>query len=216
MSKPFVLEFEFRNQRFQDAEKGLRYFADRLGENITRAGPVLSKELRVFLEGVAEALARRHGNPWPGGTTTSTLSRRSGKLISAIKQGVEVTGTRIDDIEGRLAVKGIPYARIQETGGVIRAKNAQYLTIPLPAALNPDGTPKKRRARDWDRTFIKRSKSGNLLIFRKVGDKIEPLYVLKKSVRIPARLGMRQTLEAGLPYFVDKAMQAMVRELTNV
>ena len=68
------------------------------------------------------------------------------------------------------------------------------MTIPLDAALNANGTPKKKRARDWKDTFVAKSKRGNLIIFQKRGRRIVPLYVLKKRVRIPARLGLRKEL----------------------
>ena len=42
-----------------------------------------------------------------------------------------------------------------------------------------------------------------------------PLYVLKTQVTIPPRLGMRKTLEAGVPYFVERAMDAIVKEVTG-
>jgi hypothetical protein len=118
-------------------------------------------------------------------------------------------------VQGEIGTNGVPYGRIHETGGTIRAKNGKYLTIPLPAALNSDGTPKKRSAREWDRTFVRESKAGNLLIFQKRGSGIVPLYVLKKKVRIPARLGLGDTLKTGTSYFVDKAMQAMLREIMS-
>lgn len=211
MSNSLTLEFEFRNERFKQAEVGLRKFSSRLEAGIDRVGPVLSRELRKYLDSVALALAKRHGNPWPSGTTSNTLSRRSGKMIESITNSVKVTGESLSNIEGRISV---PFERrIHETGGIIRAKNAKYLTIPLPEALNPDGTPKKKSAREWDKTFIATSRNGNLLIFQRRGKDIVPLYVLKKEVKIPARLGMRTTLEAGLPHFVDTAFDAMLKEI---
>lgn len=211
MSNPLLIEFEFRNERFSSAKKGLDAFGKVISVSIDRAGPALSKEMRNFLDSVALALAKRHGNAWPGGTTANTLSRRSGYLIQSIKDSVRVTGTKIDDIEGRISV---PYDRkIHETGGIIKARHAKYLTIPLPEALNSDGTPKKKSAREWDKTFVAMSRNGNLLIFQRRGTEIVPLYVLKKEVKIPARLGLQATLDKGLGYFVDKAFDSMLKEM---
>ena len=56
-------------------------------------------------------------------------------------------------------------------------------------------------------------KAGNLIIFLKQGSGITPLYVLKSSVKIPPRLGLSDTLETGVPYFVEKACDAIVRSL---
>jgi hypothetical protein len=60
-----------------------------------------------------------------------------------------------------------------------------------------------------------KSKKGNLIIFQKQGGRVVPLYLLRTSVKIPPRLGLRDTLEAGLPFFVDKALDAMLREVRN-
>jgi len=214
MAGDFTIEFEFRNKRFQDAAKGLLAFSKSLNTAWVRNLPdVLKRELKAFLDLTARALSQRHGNPWPGGTSGSTLSRRSGALVSAIQNSVKVYGNTLRDIQGTIGAPGLLYGRIQETGGVITPKRAQYLTVPLPAALNADGTPKKRSARDWDKTFIIRSKAGNLLIVQKNGRDLVPLYVLRTSVTIPSRMQMRKTLETGLGYFVDKAQHAMLTEI---
>lgn len=209
MAKHLTLEFEFRNKRFQDADKGLRAFATALKKDWDGSAKVLSLELRGFLDEVAAALADRHKQAWPGGTTPNTLSKRSGALLNSIIESVNVAGETFDTIKGEIG--GSRIARVHEFGAVIKPKKAKYLTIPLPAALNSNGTPIKQSARMWDKTFVARTKAGNLVIFRKVNTKVVPLYVLKTSVKIPPRLGMQRTLEAGLPYFIDSAMDAMVR-----
>jgi hypothetical protein len=50
------LSFEFRNQTYKDAEKGLKAFADTIARDWDGSAKVLSKELRSFLDQVAEAL----------------------------------------------------------------------------------------------------------------------------------------------------------------
>jgi len=210
MAEEIAFEFEFRNQRYRSAEQGLRAFAASLNKAPERMAPALKRELRTFLDGVSRAMQQRHGNPWPGGTGPKTLSRRSGRALQSIAQSIDVRGSTLADIQG--SIGGVGYLRTHEYGATIRAKRAKYLTIPLPPALNPDGTPKKRSARDWHDTFVITSKAGNLLIVQKRAGRIVPLYVLKKEVTIPARLGMRDTLQAGLPLFVDRAMSRMARE----
>lgn len=205
------LEFEFRNKRYKDAEKGLTAFAKSLQNDWDGAAKTLSRELMEFLKQVASALESRHGGAWPGATGEQTLSRRSGALVDAIVNSVTVKGTTFQTIEGTIGAD-VKYAAIQEFGGTIKPKG-KYLAIPLPAALNANGTPKKAGPREWKNTFVAMSKNGNLIIFLKEGAGITPLYVLKTSVTIPPRLGMRKTLDAGLPYFVDKAMDAMVRDV---
>jgi len=213
MPSPITLEFSFRNKRFRDAERGLRAFSKSLGSSITRSFPVVSKEMRKTLEGVAKALAQRHGTDWPGGTTAKSLSKRSGRGVESILSSVEVKGSKLDSIEGRIG--GVGYLSIHETGGVIRARRAKYLTIPLRAALNSNGTPIKKSAREWSNTFVATSKKGNLLIFQRKGRDIVPLYVLKKSVKIPPRLQMQKTIEAAVPFFVDRVIDSVVKELAG-
>jgi hypothetical protein len=207
----YHVEFEFRDQRFKDAEKGLRAFSDVLLQDWDGSAKVLSAELKSFLDSVADALRTRHSGGWPGGTTATTLSRRSGNLTDAIVRSVEVMGTTMSTIEGHIGAPGIPYAKIQEEGGTITAKGGKFLCIPLPAALDGQGLPLKSSPRDWPNTFFAKSRAGNLIIFQRVGTNITPLYVLKTSVTIPPRLGMRATLDTGLPYFVSRAMDELVK-----
>lgn len=211
MSMDLQLGFEFRNRRYRDAQRGIDAWARKFDLAVERAGPVLSRELRSFLNSVADALIKRHGTAWPGGTTERSLSTRSGAALRSIRQSVRVTGTRLDDIEGEIG--GSFYLRAHEYGAVIRARRVQYLTIPLRAALDSRGVPLRRRARDWDNTFVRRTKRGNLVIFRRQGKDLVPLYLLKKEVRIPPRLKMGETLDAGMTYFVDRATEAMFRAL---
>jgi hypothetical protein len=209
MAKTFELGFEFRNKRFRDAEKGLRVFVQTLEKDWDGAAKILSTELKSFLDSVAQALVQRHSTPWPGGTGEKTLSKRSGALTASIEKSVRITGTTFGDLQGHIsaAFPGI----VHEFGATIRPKKGKYLTVPLPAALDQRGIPYRRSARDWDNTFVARSKKGNLIIFQRRGTQITPLYVLKTSVKIPARLGMGETLNIGIPYFVERAMDRIVR-----
>ena len=204
-------EFEFKGRRYQDAVVGLQALERQLGRSIPNGMQTLKADLRKFLHWTAAEMARRNSGPYPGGTSENSLSRRSGRAVASILASPQVRGTGLNDIEG--SVGGAPYLRTHEYGAVIRPKRAKYLTIPLPAALKPNGTPKKARARQWDRTFIMRSKKGNLLIVRRDGRRIVPLYVLKRMVRIPARLGFRAFLGAEVPRFTDFSMARMAERM---
>lgn len=127
---------------------------------------------------------------------------------------MRIAGQTFDTIQGSIGAD-VPYAAIQEFGGTISAENGKYLCIPLPAALDSSGVPLKSSSRDWPNTFVKTSKAGNLLIFQRRGTSVIPLYVLKTSVVIPPRLGMKKTLDAGLPYFVERAMDRMVAAING-
>lgn len=170
----------------------------------------IKAELLAYLQHVAENLAQRHGGSYPGGTSASTLSRRSGAAVRSIRRSVAVSGGTVGEIVGRIG--GVHHLVAHEFGATVKAKNGGWLTIPLPAALNANGTPKKPRARDWPNTFIIKSKKGNLLIVQKKGRGILPLYVLKKSVRIPARLGMGDELTKALPLFLNRLRRRVKKE----
>ncbi len=205
--------FDFRSQRFEDAEKGLKAFSDALGKDFNDTAPkTLSAELRSFLDTVAEALAERHGEPWPS-TTAVSLSTRSGDAVQSIIDSVRVEGSTFADIVGYIG--GAFPLTVHEFGATINASKAKFLTIPLPAALDSRGVPLKKSARQWSHTFVARSKKGNLLIFQKVGTQIIPLYVLRSSVTIPPRLGMSDTIQTGIPYFVERAVDAIVKVIVE-
>lgn len=137
-----------------------------------------------------------------GGTNNHQLGVRSGKLRSATrpKRGA-VHGTKV---MGGVTI-GTNYAapHFGPAGKktVIKPKSGRYLTIPLPAALTASGVV-RGRARDegvWGKTFVAKSKAGNLIIFGKkvaqrgasagqIQGNAEPLFVLKESVTIKARI----------------------------
>ena len=213
MANQLEINFEFRNQRFQDASQGLRVFYDTLKKDWDGTAKVLSVELRSFLVSVSQALVQRHSGKWPAGTTDKTLSSRSGDMLKTIVDSVQVNGGTFSTIRG--VIGGSAIAAVQEFGATIKPKSASFLTIPLPAALDSNGLPLKKSAREWENTFVAKTKKGNLVIFQKRGTAIIPLYVLKTSVTIPPRLGMQDTLTAGLPYFVDRAMDRMVKAVLN-
>lgn len=210
-----IVEFtlDFRSKRYTDAQLGLRAIASDLEKSDSIIYPTVKKELQKFLTDVTDALARRHGNPYPGGTSANSLSKRSGDLVQSLKENTAVKGSNLENLVGEIG--GIFYARIHEYGGTITAKRAKYLTIPLPAALNSNGTPKKKSARDWDKTFIITSKKGNLLIVQRDGRKLIPLYVLKTSVYIPPRLNLRKTVDTALPVWVDELSDKLLAAIIS-
>jgi hypothetical protein len=208
---PLTLEFEFRGKRFKDAERGLKAFAGVLNADWQEAAVVLRRELETYMHSIARAVETRHSAPWPGGTTAKTLSLRTGAMIKSITESVRVSGTTYETLQGTIG--GSFIARVHERGATITVRKAKYLTIPLPPALDKRGVPIRPRARDWPDTFVIKSKTGNLLIVMRKGGRIVPLYVLKKTVKIPPRLGLGDTARAGLPYFTDRAMDQMVKSI---
>lgn len=141
------------------------------------------------------------------------LIGRTGRLAKTIGHVTAKNPTKINDVHVRIFAGGHDaiYGRIQEFGGVIRPVRAKYLTIPIADNLTAGGVPRYKSARELfeqrgEDLVIFRSKAGNLLIgliegrdrgiqfegglaTGKTGGTLKLLWVLKKSVKIPARFG---------------------------
>ena len=151
--------------------------------NVLKVG---ARAMKAHLDRVTGTLAKKHTAPGAG-----TLGRITGRGIARL-QDTTVT-ERAGDIQGIVPLN--KYMKVHEFGMVIRAKGKGYLTVPLPAALNADGTPKKGSALLWRKAQVIKSKRGNLLIAVRNGPNWIPLYVLKESVKLAARLGLRDELK---------------------
>lgn len=134
-----------------------------------------------------------------GPKNKGVLNSRSGELKRRVtSQPATVEG---DDVRGYVGV-GTKYGKVHfgKTGQVfhIVPKTAKMLAIPLPGAMDSNGTARgsPRDAAIFGQTFIARSKAGNLIIFGKLnyvrGKKagqakgaLMPLFVLKNSVDVP-------------------------------
>lgn len=141
------------------------------------------------------------------------LRVRSGRLRSSIGSIVIGQGKDLVGMVGSGIRQGgrVSYANIHETGGTITPKNSKYLAIPLSAALTPAGVLKKK-PREYNNTFVMKSKNGNLIIAQKRGSRmsrIVALFVLKKKVEIPARHYMSRTAEEVSP----RALEIMNRSI---
>jgi hypothetical protein len=152
--------------------------------------------LQEFIDRVNLTMRSKHGRAWPGGTGANTLSRRSGRGLAALGAAKLVRRTR-----SIAAVFTLPRYLAMQEFGVISTAKGRFLTIPLPAALNADGTPKKRSARQWRGTFLVKGKKGQWIVCTKRGRRIIPLYVLKPTVRIAPRLGLRKVMRKELQFF---------------
>lgn len=156
------------------------------------------------------------------------LHRRTGNLARSLGfrveqdrgnwQGVIGSGAIIPNppvVSGRQSVNKtsrVIYANILETGGVIKPVNKKWLTIPLKPALTPAGVTKLPSARDYPNTFAV-FRNGKGTIFQRRGKNVVALFLLRKSVTIPAFKYMETTAEQShsqvVNALVDKIREAI-------
>jgi hypothetical protein len=182
-----------------DASRAIRRLA-----KVRRDLPVRARAALRFLGAEWERRMKRgQFFPYRGRSYARRLQIRTGSLRRAIR--FRLAGTPKEP-ELRMFVQGVPHARIQELGGVVRGR--PWLAIPLPSTLKPSGAGVKaryktvRRGGGWEttrgeRTFVRRTKAGNLVVFAVTGTRTKrlvPLLALKRRVKLPAgRLGFFRT-----------------------
>jgi len=123
------------------------------------------------------------------------------EIIQRLGMKTDVHGQQAEIVLGTGGVVGkdpVVYARIQEEGGWIVPAKAKALTIPLPGVtgavanygtFGPGGT-----------LFTIRSKAGNGLVCMKTGKSgFKPLFILSKSVKLPARYWFTNPIAQQIP-----------------
>jgi hypothetical protein len=151
-----------------------------------------------------------------GGTSDTRLAVRSGRLRASCVaiRAVEKEGS----VEAGVAI-GTVYARthIGPPGQIttIIPKRGKYLAIPLGAAKSAAGVSKGSvREGPWGATFVRKTKKGALIIFGRqeitkgyrmgmLRSKIVPLFLLLKSVSIPARIDPQEQIDWIMPKIKD-------------
>lgn len=198
----------------------------RTGLDLTKVSPEIKAGLKTGLNKQSISLRNyintRH---LTGGTSSDRLGspsgrlRASGKIIEAAQRGKDI----VAGVSYGGTTKGgkpVKYAHIhigkvgQET--TIKAKSGGALTIPIMAGRTPAGkeSAKAKRLKDARKlTFIPRHGKAPLLV-NTTNKLFEPMYVLKKSVTIRARvhpeviLNTRQdTITAAVSKEIDKAIR---------
>lgn len=138
-----------------------------------------------------------------------TVAARTGSLRQAFD--TTTIGHDLDTLRFPTGTiqRGLPYAFIQEFGGEITPKRAQWLTIPLAAAKTPAGVMKKP-AREWENTFFRPIKGGAqlLLMQRQAGREALALFLLVKRVRIAGKLGFFRSWAAAEEGFFRTCIEA--------
>lgn len=141
------------------------------------------------------------------------LNVRSNRLRSSIGSRIFERADGLSAMIGSGARNGgrVKYANIHETGGTITPKNSKYLAIPLDAARTKGGDQRNISPRDFENTFIRKG-----IIYQKQGKNIVPLFVLKKSVRIPARKYLSKTLAMSQAKIMTSFQKQLERGLSQV
>jgi hypothetical protein len=126
------------------------------------------------------------------------LHSRTAALKGSIEAIPPVEVSAHEIIAKVVAGQKLKYAWAQEEGGVIKAKNARFLAIPLDAAKTAAGVarfgPRQIESAGYTGSFVK----GGIL-YGKQGDRIVPLFVFKRSVTLPKRAFMKPALAAMQP-----------------
>jgi hypothetical protein len=170
-----------------DLARKLRPLQDRrLTQNIEgRSLPRMRQALRDFLREVVDRAK-----------SDRAINSRTGNIWKHLYAGISAPSvSSFGNLYGMISAE--PWAAIHETGGRITPKTAEVLTIPMPAALYPDGRPKRRGPKSWKSlgTFSyqsKRTGQGYLAYKQKTTGKLVLLYVYVDAVTIRARLGLRR------------------------
>ncbi len=185
----------------------IRFDGERLGREIASAARLIASGLPKAMDRALLVLERRVKDRHLSGPTGSTsLRARSARLRDSITSRLTIeAGVPV----GTVGTKVI-YGRTHEFGGTIRPRRGRFLTVPLPAALTPAGVG-RFTARElinnpeqagFTGTWIAKS-----IIFGRRGrtqrSRPVPLFVLKRSIKLPARpflltslIGARQEIEA--------------------
>lgn len=211
----FSIELNINGRHYVDASRALEQIADKIEDlNKTKLGRIVRHNMRVYLEYKADELAKRHGRPYPAGTTDTSLSRRSGRGVKSIKESVYVRG-RGGNVEAGIGGVDYLFAHEGTSPRVIRARNRKYLTIPIAYGLNPDGTPKRFSLRQWKKTKLVPLSSGDgfLVLYIHTKRHKYPIYVLKKSITLPPRFGMKNALVKDLNKLAAVIAQDVAEEV---
>ena len=191
---PDGLKFEADFSQLYAAKKWLLAY---MGKMVRQAVNLTTLQLQTHIK---EDLFQSYS--MIGLKNAGVLNSRSGELKRSITaQPATVDG---DVVRGYIGI-GTKYGKVQfgKSGQTyhMMPKSAQWLTIPLPGALASNGTARGSAGDKaiFGQTFFAKSKAGNLILFGKLnyvrgkkagqakGD-ILPLFVLKKSVDVPATI----------------------------
>lgn len=179
----------------QDAKRFREAIRPSLVGNLARIEPLIATR-------AAEA-----ASDWLFGVVSDTMRTTSiaddnGHLTRQLRGGIRVTG-RNSLAALRASIWTYPWVFAHEYGARPQPRNAQYIAIPIFYGLRPDGKPKFRSPRAWNRygSFVYTSKrtGKKYLAYRsKETKELRILYVLVDETEIPPRLGLNRMADRQL------------------
>lgn len=177
---------------------------------------VSHQELTKFVTAVETYVAERRFGPV---TRPRRLRNRSGHLRSSVYS--EVTGSRLDQLEGAVGATAKYAARHEfgSPGGRPPGATTKHAAIPLEAAMTAAGVVNVK-PREVQASFFVRSKAGHLFLMgESPTGKATPFFLLvpwEKLGPTPPRLGIRDTLDKGLPRFLKKYGNRLTKEIQEL
>lgn len=138
------------------------------------------------------------------------------KRVFLVAPGIEGMGIEI--------FSNSKIAKLHETGGTVRGPGGGRIAVPLSARsemFTPQGKLRARYKRPKELRNVRaiwfKSKAKTFLARVKKGtDKILPLYVLKRSVRIKPRLGFYRTWDGLVNYRIDILNKSVEKALRKI
>jgi len=194
----------------------------------------ITKDFFKAMDGYPPALSARIGKrflevgqQFVGRFTTARLTGRpglfirSGTLAKSLFTGVTGAGAvgrffglRNLGVFVKIGGNAAPYAAQHEFGGTINGR--PWLTIPIRGgpAQTRAGVNRYNRAKDVPDLFVIKSKKGNLLLVKsKTGrggvKRLEPWYVLKRSVYVKPRLEFEKSWNKDAPMMTTQLQGAV-------
>lgn len=168
-------------------DRAAREMPGALERGVSRASILTRREVVRQLSGEGDT------DPFFGkkGARSPFLGHRTGLTRSHITPGGQVF--RSGDTVFSAVGSPDKYVKLHEEGGTIQGR--QFLRIPLASAQSGSGAERQefagRSLRDIPGVFLRRSRSGKLFAMREAGGarsrRVEFLYLLVRSVRMPAR-----------------------------
>lgn len=145
---------------------------------------------------------------------------RTGRSRQIMSRGVRAFGTSLNGLRGYII--GPDYIRAHNEGAAITPVRASALTIPLPAAQRPDGSPKLPGPRSWSNvlpTFIYKSKrTGQAYIaYKNKEGTLTLLYLLVDEVQLRKYKGfLDRAWDFQKPDIMAAFGRAMLFEMSKV